>query len=204
MLLSGPTYIISKVATISAIKKFFIVKLNFDEIKANDLVSSIFVLYGFVGKLIGPSYGGCSNDYFGFNFSCIFLIILCLISIVCINYFTNNELFLIKSEYSLEEKLSPENSEDIIDYLSDACTAQEYSISNRVSFRSTNEKFKARSFYEVECKEDLYSLNDFYNTKSFLSLKDYDLISQSEFSDNNGTDVNKIKFKNNYSDFDRI
>lgn len=73
-------------------KRYFIERCDFQEIAANDIVSSLFVLYSNIGRLIGIYYGGFTIQYFGINFSCICLIIISFISFIYLYYFTDDDL----------------------------------------------------------------------------------------------------------------
>ncbi len=178
MILAGPSYIISKLSTISALKNFCLDKLELEESISNDLVSSLFVFYGFVGKLIGPSYGAFLNDLLGFNVTCNILILIVLLSIIIIFFSTDKKIYLINNKYSksvYNEKLNI----SFMDDLSRGHSTQIF-LSKRSSKKSILNNYMVKN-HHFEYKNDFNNFSEIYELSSYNSY----LLSKENLSKSN-------------------
>jgi len=154
MTVAGPSYIISKLCTISALKNHCVDNLNLDENISNDLVSSLFILYGYIGKLLGPSYGGFINDLFGFNASCNILILIITIVIICLYFFTDSE-FILKNNKRFTETFNLDFNNN--NYLNDSCSTQIFLTRKQSKKSVINAFLDKNNFFEYKNDHNNFS-----------------------------------------------
>lgn len=100
--IGGLYYSFIKFSTISVLKRYFIEVLKFEEVQANDIVSSLFILYTNLGRFIGPLYGGISYDFLGSYFTFFFFFIVTFLLFIYFYIYTDERFLLYNNIQSVE------------------------------------------------------------------------------------------------------
>lgn len=180
-----------KFSTVSVLKRYFIEELKFEDVRANDIVSSLFIFYTNVGRFIGPLYSGISYDLFGCYFTFSFLLIVSLSFSIYFYLFTDERFLLINNRKDTESIQQTPN-ENLLNQPTTIKAEENLLIKHKLRIQRQKKYQTEMTLHTIKYKEDYYFERYFY---------DYE---EGELPKNKQEKncVSKNKLKKKHSDFD--